>query len=80
MLLWPASDFQLMFLWQGEFYSNSSPSEPPFFASTFDFQYAENYMLSLAASEFLVNSAAYAYLSSEVLQIIIKDNMVREYK
>ncbi|XP_073702322.1 bactericidal permeability-increasing protein [Garra rufa] len=61
---------------KGEFYSNSSPSEPPFSASKFDFQYAENYMLSLAASEFLINSAAYAYLSSEVLQINIKDNMI----
>ncbi|XP_043104875.1 lipopolysaccharide-binding protein isoform X2 [Puntigrus tetrazona] len=61
---------------KGEFYSNSSPSEPPFFPSKFDFQFEENYMLSLAASEFLVNSAAYAYLSSEVLQININDSMI----
>uniref|UniRef100_A0A672P0D0 Bactericidal permeability-increasing protein n=1 Tax=Sinocyclocheilus grahami TaxID=75366 RepID=A0A672P0D0_SINGR len=61
---------------KGEFYSNTSPSEPPFSASAFDVKYAENYMLSLAASEFLVNSAAYAYLSSEVLQINITDNMI----
>ncbi|KAK2905446.1 hypothetical protein Q8A67_007245 [Cirrhinus molitorella] len=61
---------------KGEFYSKSSPSEPPFSASKFEVQYAENYMLSLAASEFLINSAAYAYLSSEVLQINIKNNMI----
>ncbi|XP_050960634.1 lipopolysaccharide-binding protein [Labeo rohita] len=61
---------------KGEFYSKSSPSEPPFSANAFDVQYVENYMLSLAASEFLINSAAYAYLSSDVLQINIKDNMI----
>uniref|UniRef100_A0A8C1P771 Bactericidal permeability-increasing protein n=1 Tax=Cyprinus carpio TaxID=7962 RepID=A0A8C1P771_CYPCA len=61
---------------KGEFYSKSFPSEPPFSASAFDIKYAENYMLSLAASEFFVNSAAYAYLSSEVLQINITDNMI----
>ncbi|XP_026074491.1 lipopolysaccharide-binding protein [Carassius auratus] len=61
---------------KGEFYSISHPSEPPFSASAFFVQYAENYMLSLAASEFLVNSAAYAFLSSEVLQINITDNMI----
>uniref|UniRef100_A0A8C1GH17 Bactericidal permeability-increasing protein n=1 Tax=Cyprinus carpio TaxID=7962 RepID=A0A8C1GH17_CYPCA len=61
---------------KGEFYSKSFPSEPPFSASAFDIKYAENYMLSLAASEFFVNSAAYAYLSSEVLQINITENMI----
>uniref|UniRef100_A0A9J8CE19 Bactericidal permeability-increasing protein n=1 Tax=Cyprinus carpio carpio TaxID=630221 RepID=A0A9J8CE19_CYPCA len=61
---------------KGEFYSKSFPSEAPFSASAFDIKYAENYMLSLAASEFFVNSAAYAYLSSEVLQINITDNMI----
>ncbi|ROI52200.1 Bactericidal permeability-increasing protein [Anabarilius grahami] len=61
---------------KGEFYSSSSPSEPPFSASVFDMQYAENSMLSLAASEFLVNSAAYAFLRSGVLQINIKDDMI----
>ncbi|ROI52199.1 Bactericidal permeability-increasing protein [Anabarilius grahami] len=61
---------------KGEFYSRSSPSEPPFSASVFDVQYAENSMLSLAASEFLVNSAAYAFLRSGVLQINITDDML----
>ncbi|XP_048048696.1 bactericidal permeability-increasing protein [Megalobrama amblycephala] len=61
---------------KGEFYSRSSPSEPPFSASVFDVQYAENSMLSLAASEFLVNSAAYAFLRSGVLQINIRDDMI----
>ncbi|CAM4608189.1 unnamed protein product [Leuciscus chuanchicus] len=62
---------------KGEFYSRSSPSEPPFSASVFDVPYAENYMLSVAASEFLVNSAAYAFLSSGALQINITDDMLR---
>ncbi|XP_077094929.1 bactericidal permeability-increasing protein [Siphateles boraxobius] len=61
---------------KGEFYSRSSPSEPPFSASVFDMPYAENYMLSIAASEFLVNSAAYAFLSSGALQINIRDDMI----
>ncbi|CAM4608165.1 unnamed protein product [Leuciscus chuanchicus] len=61
---------------KGEFYSRSSPSEPPFSASVFDVPYAENYMLSVAASEFLVNSAAYAFLSSGALQINITDDMI----
>ncbi|XP_067266161.1 bactericidal permeability-increasing protein-like [Chanodichthys erythropterus] len=61
---------------KGEFYSRSSPSEPPFSANVFDVQYAENSMLSLAASEFLVNSAAYAFLRSGVLQINIRDDMI----
>ncbi|KAK9969964.1 hypothetical protein ABG768_028105 [Culter alburnus] len=61
---------------KGEFYSRSSPSEPPFSASVFDVQYAENSMLSLAASEFFVNSAAYAFLRSGVLQINIRDDMI----
>ncbi|KAG1946393.1 bactericidal permeability-increasing protein [Pimephales promelas] len=61
---------------KGEFYSRSSPSEPPFSASVFDVPYAENYMLSMAASEFSVNSAAYAYLSSGALQINIRDDMI----
>ncbi|XP_056124426.1 bactericidal permeability-increasing protein [Rhinichthys klamathensis goyatoka] len=61
---------------KGEFYSRSSPSEPPFSASVFDVPYAENYMLSMAASEFLVNSAAYAFLSSGALQINIRDDMI----
>ncbi|XP_051763040.1 bactericidal permeability-increasing protein-like [Ctenopharyngodon idella] len=61
---------------KGEFYSSSSPSEPPFSANMFDVQYAENSMLSLAASEFFVNSAAYAFLRSGVLQINIRDDMI----
>ncbi|XDV31247.1 hypothetical protein PO909_033980, partial [Leuciscus waleckii] len=61
---------------KGEFYSRSSPSEPPFSASVFEVPYAENYMLSVAASEFLVNSAAYAFLSSGALQINITDGMI----
>ncbi|XP_051539524.1 bactericidal permeability-increasing protein isoform X1 [Myxocyprinus asiaticus] len=61
---------------KGEFYSSSSPSEPPFSPSSFDMQPAENYMLSLAASDFFVNSAAYAYFSSGLLQINIRDDMI----
>ncbi|XP_051535585.1 bactericidal permeability-increasing protein-like isoform X2 [Myxocyprinus asiaticus] len=61
---------------KGEFYSSSSPSEPLFSPSAFDMQPAENYTLSLAASDFFVNSAAYAYFSSGLLQINIKDDVI----
>ncbi|KAK7168530.1 hypothetical protein R3I93_004751 [Phoxinus phoxinus] len=61
---------------KGEFYSRSSPSEPPFSASVFEAPCAENHMLSMSASEFFVNSAAYAFLSSGALQINIRDDMI----
>ncbi|XP_067300858.1 bactericidal permeability-increasing protein-like [Pseudorasbora parva] len=61
---------------KGEFYSRSSPSQPPFSSSKFKVQYADNYMLSVAASEFFINSAAYAYLRSGALQINIRDDMI----
>lgn len=61
---------------KGEFYSRSSPSEPPFSARVFDMPSAENDMLSIAGSEFSVNSAAYAFFSSGALQINITDDMI----
>ncbi|XP_067299165.1 bactericidal permeability-increasing protein-like [Pseudorasbora parva] len=61
---------------KGEFYSRSSPSEPPFSASVFEVQSTDNYMLSVAASEFFINSAAYAFLSSGALQINIREDMI----
>nr|XP_055071344.1 bactericidal permeability-increasing protein-like [Misgurnus anguillicaudatus] len=63
---------------KGEFYSRNSPSEPPFSAQDFDLQYTDDYMISLGVSEFFINSAAYSYFSSGLLQINIKDDMIPE--
>ncbi|KAG9270191.1 bactericidal permeability-increasing protein-like [Astyanax mexicanus] len=60
----------------GEFYSISSPSEPPFSPDYFDLTWQENFMMSLGASEFCVNSAAYAYHTAGALQIRITEDMI----
>lgn len=64
-------------LWQGEFYSAVSPSEPPFSPHYFKLPWQADYMLSVGMSDFCVNSATYAYLKSGVLSINITDGMVR---
>lgn len=61
---------------KAEFYSRRSPSEPPFSARAFDLQYSDKHMLTLAASQFTVNSAAFAYLRSGALQTNITDDMI----
>ncbi|KAL6456498.1 hypothetical protein MHYP_G00350420 [Metynnis hypsauchen] len=61
---------------KGEFYSITSPSEPPFFPKYFNVPWREDYMMSLGASEFCVNSAAYAFQSAGVLQMLITDDMI----
>ncbi|XP_036434546.1 bactericidal permeability-increasing protein-like [Colossoma macropomum] len=61
---------------KGEFYSNNFPSEPPFSPKHFEVPWREDYMVSLGASEFFVNSAAYAYQSAGALQIRITDDMI----
>ncbi|XP_072538200.1 bactericidal permeability-increasing protein [Salminus brasiliensis] len=60
----------------GEFYSINSPSEPPFSPDSFELTWQDNYMMSLGASEFCVNSAAYAYHRAGALQIRIRDDMI----
>ncbi|XP_060787686.1 bactericidal permeability-increasing protein [Neoarius graeffei] len=61
---------------KGEFYSISSPSEPPFSPNHFNLPWQADYMLSVGMSEFCVNSAAFAYHSSGVLNITINDGMI----
>ncbi|MCI4381024.1 hypothetical protein PGIGA_G00246800 [Pangasianodon gigas] len=61
---------------KGEFYSLSSPSEPPFSPNHFELPWKADYMLSVGMSEFCVNSAAFAYLNSGVLNITITDDMI----
>ncbi|XP_062855587.1 bactericidal permeability-increasing protein [Trichomycterus rosablanca] len=61
---------------KGEFYSVRSPSEPPFPPNHFELSWRESYMLTVGVSEFLVNSAAFAYLSAGALQINITEDMI----
>ncbi|KAF5907210.1 bactericidal permeability-increasing protein-like isoform X2, partial [Clarias magur] len=61
---------------KGEFYSLSSPSEPPFSPNQFDLPWEADYMLSVGVSEFCVNSAAYAYFKSGLLHITITNDMI----
>ncbi|XP_017562964.1 bactericidal permeability-increasing protein-like [Pygocentrus nattereri] len=61
---------------KGEFYSNNFPSEPPFPSNHFELSWREDYMVSLGASEFFVNSAAYAYQRAGALKIRITDDMI----
>lgn len=63
---------------QGEFYSISSPSEPPFSPEVFDLPSTEDYMMSVGLSEFFMNSAVYSYFSAELLHIHITDDMVNK--
>ncbi|MCJ8735142.1 hypothetical protein PDJAM_G00243580 [Pangasius djambal] len=61
---------------KGEFYSLSFPSEPPFAPNHFELPWKADYMLSVGMSEFCVNSAAFAYLNSGVLNITITNDMI----
>ncbi|KAM9476350.1 bactericidal permeability-increasing protein isoform 2-T2 [Clarias gariepinus] len=61
---------------KGEFYSVSSPSEPPFFPNQFELPWQADYMLSVGVSEFCVNSAAFAYQKSGLFQITITNDMI----
>ncbi|XP_056610678.1 bactericidal permeability-increasing protein [Triplophysa dalaica] len=61
---------------KGEFYSISSPSEPPFSPEVFDLPSTEDYMMSVGLSEFFMNSAMYSYFSAELLHIHITDDMI----
>ncbi|XP_053480730.1 bactericidal permeability-increasing protein [Ictalurus furcatus] len=61
---------------KGEFYSSSSTSEPPFSPNHFELPWKTDYMLSVGMSDFCVNSAAFAYLKSGVLNITIEDDMI----
>lgn len=67
-----------MLLCQGEFYSISSPSEPPFSPEAFDLPYTEDYMMCVGLSEFFMNSAVYSYFISGLIHIHVTDDMVRE--
>ncbi|KAJ8371967.1 hypothetical protein AAFF_G00298400 [Aldrovandia affinis] len=69
-----ASDINLNF--KGEFYSVQSHTEPPFVANPFQLPRQDNFMVTLGASEFCVNSAAFAYFSAGLLQINITDDMI----
>ncbi|KAI5094835.1 lipopolysaccharide-binding protein [Silurus meridionalis] len=61
---------------KGEFYSARCPSEPPFSPNHFDLQWQADYMMSVGISEFCVNSAAFAYFKSGVMNITITDGML----
>ncbi|KAI7808254.1 bactericidal permeability-increasing protein [Triplophysa rosa] len=61
---------------KGEFYSISSPSEPPFSPEVFDLPSTEDYMMSVGLSEFFMNSAVYSYFSAGLLHIRITDDMI----
>ncbi|KAI5628968.1 lipopolysaccharide-binding protein [Silurus asotus] len=61
---------------KGEFYSARCPSEPPFSPNHFDLQWQADYMMSVGISEFCVNSAAFAYFKSGILNVTITDGMI----
>ncbi|XP_066499868.1 bactericidal permeability-increasing protein-like isoform X2 [Hoplias malabaricus] len=61
---------------KGEFYSFKCPTEPPFHPSHFEMPWQKDYMVSVGASEFCVNSAAFAYHHAGVLNIHITDDMI----
>ena len=63
-------------MFQGEFYSVQSHTDPPFKAEPFNLPEDKGHMLSLGLSEFTVNSASYAYFSAGLLQAQINDSMV----
>ncbi|XP_035239219.1 bactericidal permeability-increasing protein [Anguilla anguilla] len=69
-----ASDLSLDF--KGEFYSAQCPKEPPFVSKKFQLPPQERFMLTLGVSEFCLNSAAFAYMSTGLLQINITDKMI----
>lgn len=71
----PCSDW-LISVFQGEFYSVQSHTDPPFKAEPFNLPEDKGHMLSLGLSEFTVNSASYAYFSAGLLQAQINDSMV----
>ncbi|XP_066499869.1 bactericidal permeability-increasing protein-like [Hoplias malabaricus] len=61
---------------KGEFYSITSPSEPPFSSEHFELPWQEDYMVTVGISEFCMNSAAYAYYCAGVLSIHITEDML----
>lgn len=61
---------------KGEFYSIRNPKEPPFVARPFTLPKQRSYMLSMGLSDFMVNSASYAYYSNQVFTMFIEDYMI----
>ncbi|XP_061622515.1 bactericidal permeability-increasing protein isoform X2 [Phyllopteryx taeniolatus] len=61
---------------KGEFYSITSPEEPPFEAQPFAVPQQPGYMLSVGLSDFTVNSASFSYFAADLLQAFVNDSMI----
>ncbi|XP_030641111.1 bactericidal permeability-increasing protein-like [Chanos chanos] len=61
---------------KGIFYSIQNPTEPPFPPNHFALQWQDDCMLAAGASEFCVNTVAFAHFTAGALQINITDSMI----
>uniref|UniRef100_A0AAY4CLU7 Bactericidal permeability-increasing protein n=1 Tax=Denticeps clupeoides TaxID=299321 RepID=A0AAY4CLU7_9TELE len=69
-------DSEVEFDLKGVFYSEADPLEPPFPSQEFPMARPADRMLAMAASEFCLNSYAYACLRAGLLQTLITDSMI----